>query len=176
MTKRGFVPGLPDDPARGERAPVICAICLKSSRSTLEAECGAVCPDCLLAFREGGWRENDLHRELLEEDPLSMPDFLKVRDFERLMLKVALHALRSLGPEHLRHMRHMTPPLAIPSVMALHLKGKVLDRIPLFYVSSMDCYGKSYGKTYQFKKDVPREVVVDAMTKAGLLGDEEDMA
>lgn len=137
---------------------------------------GIICPKCLPGLSD---REEALYLELTLEDPMSMPPFLDVDAFERFILKFSLHYLVKLPLKHLRHLRQSRPILLRPRMMALYLKEKVTDLLPLYYVSSMNAEGKDalfHGGTYEFKKAVPDSVVLEALRKTGFIIVEGDEA
>ena len=152
---------------------MICGLCFKKVDQVSMTSYGIVCAECLPGLDK---RERALYAELLKEDAVSMPPLLDVDAFERLMLKFALHYLAKLGPEHTQHLRKTKPVLMRPRMMALWMKEKILDAIPLYYVSSMNAEGRDalfHGGTYEFKKDVPDGVVLEALRKAGFITMEE---
>lgn len=154
---------------RTRRTSVICGMCLARVEQASITAYGIVCPSCLPGISD---REEALYRELLAEDALSLPAFLDVDAFERFVLKFSIHYLSKLSPEHLGHLRRSKPILLRPRMMALYLKEKVTDLIPLYYVSSMNAEGKDalfHGGTYEFKKAVPEKVVLEALKKAGFI-------
>lgn len=148
---------------------MICGLCLKKVDRASVTAYGVICPQCLPNVDT---KEKALYAELLEEDAVSMPPLLDVDAFERLMLKFALHYLSKIGPEHQEHLRKTKPILLWPRTMALWMKEKVVDKIPLLYVSSMNAEGREalfHGGTYEFKKSVPDSVVLEALRKAGFI-------
>jgi hypothetical protein len=136
-------------------------------------EFGMTCPTCLPGLRE---REDALYKELMAEDVMSMPAFLDVDAFERFILKFSLHYLVKLGDEHILHLRKKNPILLRPRMMSLYLKERVTNVMPLYYVSAMDAEGRDkmfHGGTYEFKKAVPSEIVIDALKRTGLVKEGE---
>lgn len=155
---------------------MICGMCMARVDQAAVTVYGVVCPECLPGLEQ---REAMLYRELLGEEMMTMPPFLDVDAFERFMLKFSLHYLANLSAEHLGHMKRLKPILLRPRMMALYMKDKVTALIPLYYISSMDAEGHDalfHGGTYEFKKPVPFEVVVEAMRKAGFITVGEDDA
>jgi hypothetical protein len=129
-------------------------------------EFGMTCSTCLPGIRD---REHHLYLELLEEDVFKMPAFFDIEAFERYILKLAIHYLSSLGAEHIQHLRMRNPILLRPRLMALWMKEQVTNLMPMYYVSSMEAQGKDrlfHGGTYEFKKAVPSEIVMDALKRA----------
>jgi len=63
-----------------------------------------------------------------------------------------------------------TNPVAlVPEDLALEIKERVLQFVPLYYVSSMDAKGHErifYGGTFEFKCKVPKKVILNALVKA----------
>lgn len=155
---------------------MICGICLVKTEQAAVTSYGIVCPVCLPGVNG---REEALYKELLMEEALGMPEALDVDAFERFMLKFALHYLAGLSAEHTGHLRQSRPILLRPRMMALFMKEKVIARIPLLYVSSMNAEGRDrlfHGGTYEFKKAVPDVAIYEAIQKAGFItmeGDEE---
>jgi hypothetical protein len=147
---------------------VICDKCKKKFSIIHQTYYGDFCNECVKGSDDRGRK---LHAELLEEPVLSMPPFLDLEAFERLMLKFTLHYLRSMPDGERQRLRGTLPVLLQPAKMVLHLKDLVVDQMPLNYVSSMNAEGHErmfHGATYQFKRLVPDTVIVEALVAAGI--------
>jgi hypothetical protein len=131
------------------------------------------CEECLPAER-AKWQR---HLEELLNEPIGVvPEKFKVKDFDRFAMKVSVHIIHSLPEEIRRDLRENKPILLDPTSFALTIKAKVLSHMPLYYVSMVDVEGGErmfYDGKYQFKADVPKEVVKDAYVKAGILDGKE---
>lgn len=155
---------------------MICGVCLKKFDDGMLTEFGLACANCLPGLRES---EGKLYKELLLEEMMEMPAFLDVNAFERFVLKFSLHYIMKLGPEHIQHLRARSPILLRPRMMALWIKEKLTNLMPMYYVSSMDAEGRDklfHSGTYEFKKAVPSEIVLDALKRTGLVVEGEDHA
>ena len=120
---------------------------------------GCYCSDeCLNAFRE---KRRALHNELRLEALSSAPEELRVPDFERFALKLAVHALSNLDgvqsiPQYMRH----------PDVLSLRVKEILLQYLPQDYISTWE---EPSSWAYRFKKPIPRRLLFDAMRNAGFV-------
>lgn len=155
---------------------MICGFCLRRSERVAVTSYGTVCPECLPGLES---RELALYHELIQEESTGMPPFLDIEDFERLVLKFAIHWLARASLETIRHLRESQPSLLRPRMLALFMKERIIGKIPMMYVSAMDSEGHDslfHGGTYEFKKKVPDAVVLEAMRKAGYVTLEGDGA
>ena len=156
---------------------MICEKCRRKFPGLALGPFGIVCQECMrLVVSE----DPPLYEKLLAEHVLDLPLFLDIDDFERAMLKLSVHFLKSATPDQAIRLRNQNVYLMYPRPMALQLKDQVLEMIPLMYVSSMPAEGRNNvfcTGTYQFKKPLPKEVLVKAMVKAKLVKVEgEDLA
>lgn len=155
---------------------MICDECKKDVGTLNQSYYGSYCDTCVKGSDD---RARKLYAELLAEEPLAMPELLKLEDFERFMLKFSLRYIEAMPAGDKQRLRGETPQLLKPFVMSMHLKDLVVDKMPLNYVSSLDAEGLGkmfYGAVYQFKRPVPRSVVLKALEDAGLIqfgGDRE---
>lgn len=145
-----------------------CAVCGKSSLSALVGVgffCSKPCRKILMA------RDEEEMKKLLEEHIAEIPEKLDVPAFERYALKAAVHMLHTLPPmEKIRWRRDM-PLLLIPRELSLAIKEKAIPHIPLDYVSALEAQGHErflHGGTYQFKKPVPKEIILKAFIDGGV--------
>ncbi len=149
-----------------ESSETKCAICGKPAKQALVGLgwfCSAACKQKLID-EDKAYKE-----ELLAEGVEVMPDEFDLQTFERYMLKVSLHFLKTLPTDMRKKWMKKCPLMLSPDDLCLELKDRVLKQMPLNYVSSMDAEGHVrlfHGGTYMFKRKVPKNVIVDAMTKA----------
>lgn len=146
---------------------MICGVCRKKTRKAAYTSYGILCEVCLPGFETN---ERKLYKELLMEEPFEGPDEFDLDAFERFILKVAVHFIVKAEPEHRARLRRTNPNLLEPRMLSLWIKGKVVDLIPLMYISTLDAEGHEalfHAGTYQFKKKVPFEVIIQAMKKTG---------
>jgi hypothetical protein len=142
-----------------------CAICGKPSHSALMhvgAYCSNPCKKELMA------RDVKECEALLAEPVDVMPEEFDLPAFERYALKVAVHMIATLPPvEKARWVKKM-PMLLVPGNLADEIKAKSIPHIPLDFVSALEANGHErffYSGTYQFKKSVPKEVIIKAMVE-----------
>jgi len=130
---------------------------------------GLVCKGC---GPKAGEQRKSLHTLLLEQALEVTPDELDLGQFETFALKFSLHALRDMSPKTKEKFRKNCPLLLVPEEFALVIKEKILDQIPLNYVSSQDAVGHErlfHGGAFQFKRKLPKDVLFKALVKAKLL-------
>lgn len=143
--------------------PTACAVCGKPSRHGLVG-LGWYCSDpCKLKLIED---DKKYKEELLAEGVEVMPDEFDLPAFERYMLKVSLHFLKTLPSATRQKWMKKNPLMLSPDDLCLELKDRALRHIPLNYVSSMDSEGHVrmfHGGTYMFKRKIPKDVVVKAL-------------
>jgi len=142
-----------------------CVICGKPSKKAL-LRVGAFCSE--VCKRELMRRDEEEKEKLLAEEVNVVPDEFDLAAFERYALKVALHMIKTLPPSEKRRWQKKTPILLVPDELAMAIKEKAIPHIPLDYVSSMEAEGREklyHGGIYQFKKKVPKEVVLEAFIK-----------
>jgi hypothetical protein len=142
-----------------------CAICGKPSDTAL-LRVGAFCSEP--CKRELMKRDEEKKECLLSEDVTVMPDEFDVEAFDRYALKTALHMIRALKPMEKRRWMKNSPILLVPDELALAIKEKAIPHIPLDFISSMDAEGHEklfHGGTFQFKKKVPKAVVLESFIK-----------
>jgi hypothetical protein len=145
-----------------------CAVCGKPSHSAL-MHVGPYCSE--LCKRELMKRDEEEKEKLLAEPVDVIPDELDLADFERYTLKTALHMIKTLPPKEKIRWKKNMPLLLVPAELAMAIKEKAIPHIPLDYISSMEAEGHErffHGGTYQFKKKVPKEVVLNALIKGGV--------
>jgi len=148
---------------------MICDECNERVKTLHQNFYGAYCDKCVGGADD---RAKKLYAELRKEELLSGPEFFTLKDFERFMMKFSLYFLDNMSRESTKRIRGTIPQLLQPVFMCLHLKDLVVEKMPLNYVSSMKSEGRDrfhYGATYQFKRDVPKAVVIKAMEDAGLI-------
>jgi endogenous inhibitor of DNA gyrase (YacG/DUF329 family) len=143
-----------------------CAICGKAAKSAL-VRVGAFCSElCKRALME---KDEAKKAALLAENVDEMPEEFDLEAFERYALKSALHFLKSLPAITRAKWMKKFPLMLVPDEFADQIKGKVLMNLPNDYVSVM--HEEKGGKVlmdgnYQFKKKVPKAVMIDALVKA----------
>lgn len=117
-------------------------------------------------------RRTALHDQLLAEPDFSLPETLDLPAFERFSLKVALKSLRTLCDKHRAKIEKMMPMLLIPEEMALKVKEEILQHIPSEYVELYEARGHErlfHGGTFSFKKDIPAQVIIDALAQTSFV-------
>jgi hypothetical protein len=142
-----------------------CAVCGKPSESAL-LRVGAFCSEP--CKRELMRLDEEKKECLLSEDVTVMPDEFDVAAFDRYALKTALHMIRALKPMEKRRWMKNSPILLVPDELAMAIKEKAIRHIPLDFISSMEAEGHErlfHGGTFQFKKKVPKEVVIEAFIR-----------
>jgi len=146
-----------------------CDICGKPASEGLlgvGAFCSARCKMTLIK------QATELEKELLDESMEKMPEEFDVAAFDRFMLKLALHTLRDM-PHNVRRAWEKNCPIMLSAPnFSLEIKDRVLNYIPLFYVSSMNAEGHErvfYGGTFMFKAKVPKKVLLDALLKSKMM-------
>jgi hypothetical protein len=155
-----------DDDAGEKSGEFKCAVCGKPAKSAL-VRVGAFCSE--LCKRELMERDEKKKSELLGEAVDVMPDEFDLEAFERYVLKSALHFLKELPPMMRAKWMKKHPLMLVPEEFADQVKGRVLMNLPNDYVSVM--HAEKGGKllmdgNYQFKKKVPKAVMIDALIKA----------
>jgi hypothetical protein len=106
--------------------------------------------------------------ELLAEPVDEAPDEFDLPAFERYSLKMAVHMIKGLPPLEKARWAKKMPMLLIPAVLSDEIKAKVIPHIPLDFVSSLEAKGHErlfQDGVYQFKKKVPKAVIVEALIK-----------
>lgn len=155
-----------DDSKAGGTGSFECAICKKPCVNALLGLGGY----CSKEHKETLMALDREHKETLLAEPVNeCPDELDLPQFERFILKIALHMLKTCPPKVKKMWMKNSPLMLVPDQLALDIKDKVLNHFPLDYVSSMEAKGRErlYDKgTYQFKKKVPKQVVIEALIKA----------
>jgi hypothetical protein len=133
------------------------------------AICGRECEQALP--RQGGYcgeehrqellsRHDRLVEELRREDLRALPDPVGQADFERLVLKLAIHILAALRPGTRRLYEEAAPWLLEPLAMADELRTHVLPRLPASHLR------RFADGSYAFVSPIPARVVLEAMTRA----------
>lgn len=140
-----------------------CAICGKPAKSAL-LRVGAFCSEpCKKQLMK---QDEERKAELLAEPVNMMPDEFDLPAFERYILKVALHMIRDLTPVQRAKWAKKTPMLLVADELSMAIKEKVIPYIALDYISAMEATGHErmfHGGTYQFKKKVPKEKILEAL-------------
>lgn len=157
-----------DDDAGKASGEFKCAICGKAAKSAL-VRIGAFCSE--LCKRELMERDEKKKAELLAEPVDVMPDEFDLESFERYVLKSCLHFLKELPPAIQMKWKRKHPLMLVPEEFADQMKGRVLLNLPNDYVSVIHEEKGSkilMDGRYQFKKKVPKAVMVDALIKARL--------
>lgn len=111
-------------------------------------------------------RHTKYEDELLSEGIDVMPDEFDIPTFDRYIRKVALHKLKDLPKKMMRDWKKKSPEMLVPSHLAMTIKGKVIQKIPLFYVSAIKSEVQEGVTLFQFKAKVPKAVVVKALIDA----------
>lgn len=145
---------------------VKCAICGAKAKAAF-ARVGAFCSE--LCKRELMERDEKRKAELLAEPVDQVPDEFDVPAFERYVLKVALHMIKTLPPATKAKWLKKSPMLLVSDELAMEIKGKVLLSIPQDYAEvTYEREGKKIlmDPTYLFKKKVPKDVILGAMVKS----------
>ncbi len=155
-----------DDDAGKKSGEFECAICGKPAKSAL-VRVGAFCSElCKRALME---RDEKRKEELLAEPVDQMPDEFDLEAFERYVLKSALHFLKTMEPTLRAKWMRKHPLMLVPEEFADQVKGRVLMNLPNDYVSVIHEEKGSkilMDGRYQFKKKVPKEVMIQALIKA----------
>lgn len=142
-----------------------CAVCDKPATKAL-MRVGAFCSEqCKRILMK---KDEEAKAVLLAEPIDEMPDEFDVPAFDRYSLKVALHMIRSLPPPEKAKWAKKTPILLVPDELAMAIKEKAIPHIPLDFISSMEAEGHErlfHGGVYQFKKKVPKAVILEAMIR-----------
>lgn len=113
-------------------------------------------------------RAEQLHTELLKEPVHEIPAELAVPDFERWVLKVAVHFLQSLEEEGGKDALPLY--LQRPEIAALRIKELVVEKLPDGYIATErnpSLLGPDY--LYTFPQPIPRQVFIQAAVDAGVL-------
>ncbi len=106
---------------------------------------------------------------LLAESVDVMPEEFDLEAFERYILKSALHFLSTMSPMLRAKWMKKHPLMLVPEEFADQVKGRVLMNLPNDYVSVLHEEKGSkilMDGRYQFKKKVPKSVMIDALIKA----------
>lgn len=143
-----------------------CAICGKPAKSAL-VRVGAFCSEvCKRALME---KDEENKAALLAESVDVMPDEFDLEAFERYVLKSSLHFLKELPPVTRAKWMKKHPLMLVPEEFADQIKGRVLMNLTNDYVSVMHEEKGSkilMDGRYQFKKKVPKAIMIDALIKA----------
>jgi hypothetical protein len=148
---------------------------------------GAECSNCGKPAREGlmsvGWYCSDecktvlfeksvkYEEELLAEPIGNAPDFFRTAgELTRFTHKIALHTLRDISDTNLAKLKKHNPMMLVPSEFGQHIAGLILNHIR-DYVEVEEARGHMRmfsGGTYRITKQIPAEVVAEALVKAGV--------
>jgi len=152
------------EPVVGGPGDMNCEECGKSTvtKTATGSAWVAFCSDsCRNAFNT---KRERYHAELRDKPWKQTPDILTLSDFEEFALKVAIHTLAD--PSQVEDIPIW---LRKPELLALRIKEVLVDHLPIEYVRTWT-EGSSLAKQdcYSFTEPIPRDLLFDAMRKAGL--------
>lgn len=136
-------------------------------------------PICSLSCKEKIEVTEEEHRlAVLREDMWMSPPEMDLIAFEKFIFKLAVHFIEKAPEEVKVKWRRETPHMTKPFIVFMELKSRVIKSIPLMYVSAMQteehpASGLSTG-VFQFKKKVPKGVVMDALVRSGFIAKRPD--
>jgi hypothetical protein len=142
-----------------------CVVCGQRASGNV-AFVGPICgPACKLKVEA---RNEEARKVMLAEDMWSCPEEMDIREFEKFMFKLAVHFIEK-APETIKDQwRRESPDCLKPFPVYMEVKARVIRSIPMMYVSAMKTDDPQAG-VYQFKKKVPKSVVLDALVKSKVL-------
>jgi hypothetical protein len=141
------------------RSPMNCMVCGRETREA-DPELG---PYCSQGHRAALLQEVErLHAEILPEPAGLMPEAFTSEDVDHVALKIALLILEDLPPEE--RMSSSRVAAVIRSEILAFVPPQCLARLPTAYAS---LFGAPEGHPFQAK--IPRDVIREALKKAGYL-------